>query len=98
MNHLQLPEITNYFNWFPQIFYTICYLFANSAVVRGFSLIKEPSVGGLIGLMEVIFAASFGIVFFGEQLTGGLLVGGGLLLLAAAVPDLSKLLKLQRRH
>lgn len=57
-----------------------------SSGVAGFKYL-EPSIGGLIGLLEIIIAAVFSIWLFGDTLTPSLLVGSGLIVLAAGLVD-----------
>jgi len=70
-----------------QIGYSAALLFANLAVIEGFKHI-EASIGSLIGLAEILFRISFGIIFFAESLTIGTIIGGGLIILSAALPNL----------
>lgn len=72
--------------WAAEIFYSFALLIANAFVIEGFKHI-EPSVGGVIGLLEVILAAVFGIVLFKEVLTIQLIVGSALLLISAGLTD-----------
>jgi len=89
-------EITPIFNlsapWIAQICYAITMLIANIAVVAGFKHL-EPSIGGIIGLLEVIFAASFGVIFFGEKITTSLLIGGLLIIAAIGLPNFVSIVK-----
>jgi drug/metabolite transporter (DMT)-like permease len=88
-----LPELTLNTAWLAQFGYTASALVANVLVIAGFKYIKEPSVGGLIGLVEIIFGVLFGIIFFQEALTASFLIGSGIILVAMALPDLSSFLK-----
>ncbi len=60
-------------------------------VVEGFKFV-DASIGGLIGLMEVVFGVIFGMIIFGETLTISMLTGGLLILLAGMLPNLSDIL------
>ena len=51
----------------------------------------EASIGGLLGLLEIIFSIGFGILVFNESLTSKVLVGGILIMCAAALPHLAEL-------
>jgi drug/metabolite transporter (DMT)-like permease len=53
----------------------------------------EASVGGLLGLLEVIFAVIFGIVLFNQPLSLQVALGAILILLAAALPHFVSLRK-----
>ena len=78
--------------WIAEVFYSLALLTANAFVIEGFKHV-EPSVGGVIGLLEVILAAVFGVVFFRELLTVQLLVGSGLLLVSAGLTDAVNIVK-----
>ncbi|NMC35987.1 DMT family transporter [Candidatus Beckwithbacteria bacterium] len=78
--------------WFGEIGYTIAMVIANIAVIAGFRYL-EPSIGGIIGLLEVILAAIFGILFFGEVITIELIIGSLFILLAAGLADFVSLIK-----
>ena len=78
--------------WIAEVFYSLALLTANAVVIEGFKHV-EPSVGGVIGLLEVILAAVFGVVFFRELLTVQLLVGSGLLLVSAGLTDAVNIVK-----
>jgi drug/metabolite transporter (DMT)-like permease len=53
----------------------------------------EAGVGGLLGLLEVIFAVIFGIVLFNQPLSLQVALGAILILLAAALPHFVSLRK-----
>lgn len=61
-------------------------------VVEGFKTV-EPSIGAIIGLTEIVFSALFGIILFQEQMSLQTVLGGGLIVIAAALPNLTQLLK-----
>lgn len=48
----------------------------------------DPSIGALVGLTEIVFSVLFGIVFFREQLNFNTMIGGGLIIFAAALPNI----------
>lgn len=66
--------------------YTVAILVANIFVIAGFRYL-EPSVGGLLGLLEVVFAAVFGILIFKDILSTELLIGSVLIIIGAGLPD-----------
>jgi len=84
-----VPMFSETVAWFGQLGYVAAMVLANAAVVAGFRKI-EPSIGGLLGLLEVVFAAIFGAFLFREAVTIPLLVGSTLILLSASLPDLMK--------
>ena len=69
----------------------ISMLLAMYAVVVGYKHI-EPSVAGLVGLSEVMFAVVFGLLLFGEMLTISVIIGGILILLSVGLPNVRGLL------
>ncbi|MGC1879325.1 MAG: DMT family transporter [Rhabdochlamydiaceae bacterium] len=56
-------------------------------VVEGFKYV-DASIGGLIGLLEIIFSTLFGVWFFADHLTIEILIGGCIILCAGVIPDL----------
>lgn len=83
-----LPSVDHISAWSGMAGFTIVGIVAFWLAVEGFRFV-DASIGGLIGLLEIIFAVWFGILFFSEQLTLTVLVGGGLILLASTLPDLT---------
>lgn len=81
------PEFRQFSVWGAQFGYAIAMLLANWAVIEGFKYI-EASIGSLIGLAEIIFGISFGILLFGESLTIGTILGSGLIITSAILPNL----------
>jgi len=75
--------------WFWQLCYALASLFGFYLMIRGLKYI-EASTGGLLALLEVVFGITFGILFFQEALTPQVLIGGILILIAAALPHFKK--------
>lgn len=86
-----LPTTAFSVAWGGQLGYAVAMLLANMAAITGFSYL-EPSIGSLIGLAEILFGIGFGVLLFGEALTGGVIVGGLLIILAAALPSVAEML------
>jgi drug/metabolite transporter (DMT)-like permease len=76
--------------WLYQVCFVIAAIIGFWAVIEGLKYI-EASIGGLLGLLEVIFSIAFGIVIFGEKLSVKIVLGACLILLAAALPHLQAL-------
>jgi len=76
--------------WFWQLCYTIASLLGFWAVIEGLKYL-EAGVGGLLGLLEIIFSIGFGIILFGEKLTSQVAIGAILILTAAALPHIREL-------
>jgi drug/metabolite transporter (DMT)-like permease len=85
-----LPALQLSTAWMGQLGYAIAMMLANIAAITGFKYL-EPSIGSLIGLAEILFGVLFGVMIFGETLGMGIVVGGLLIVIAAALPSLVKL-------
>lgn len=75
--------------WFGQFGYILSTLAAMYTVVVGFKYL-EPSVGAIIGLLEIVFAVIFGIIFLQEKLSLGIIAGGLCILLASGAPNIEE--------
>ncbi len=73
--------------WLYQLGYTISSIFAFWLIIKGLKYI-EASLGGLIGLLEIIFSILFGIIIFDEKLTHRIILGAILIITAAALPHI----------
>ena len=81
----RLPEFN--LPWLFQLCYVFANFFAFWFVVEGLKHV-ESSIGGLLGLLEVVFSILFGIIIFQETLTLKIIIGAMLVLTAAALPHL----------
>jgi len=79
--------------WTGTIMHAIASTAAFFLVVLGYKNI-EPSVGGIVGLMEIVFGIFFGFLFFHEVLSTSVIIGGALIIVAAALPNIAELRKL----
>lgn len=72
------------------------------ASILGFWLIieglkyLEASVGGLIGLLEIVFSITFGFLVFHEGITLRVAIGGVLIMIAASLPHAVELISKKR--
>src|SRR3989344_1717916 len=82
-----LPPISAHSAWLAAAAYAAALLIANFSVIEGFKYL-EASIGSLIGMAEIIFGILFGFLFFGEILSATTFLGGALIVLAAALPNL----------
>lgn len=73
--------------WFAMLAFAGAGLISFLLVIEGYKYV-DASIGGLIGLMEIISGVIFGILLFQEKITLGIIFGGMLILLAAMLPDL----------
>ncbi len=71
--------------WMGEIGYVFASLIANVGAIAGFKYI-QPSVGGLIGLVEIIFGVVFGVILFQEILTVQIVIGIFIIIGAMAFP------------
>jgi drug/metabolite transporter (DMT)-like permease len=78
--------------WIGTIIHAIASTAAFFLVVIGYKNI-EPSVGGIVGLMEIVFGIFFGFLFFHEAFTPAVITGGILIIIAAALPNIAELSK-----
>lgn len=72
--------------WLAMLAYTAVGLISFWLVVEAYKHV-DASVGGLMGLAEIVWAILFGIVLFQEQLTLLTVVGAVLILCAGLLPD-----------
>lgn len=91
----KLPIGSSITPWLGQLGYITAMLLANVTVIEGFRHI-EASVGSLIGLVEIILGVIFGYLFFAESIGVATVVGGLLILMAAALPSMVELAKLKK--
>jgi drug/metabolite transporter (DMT)-like permease len=80
-----LPALTMV--WFAMLGFALAGLASFWLVIEGYKYV-DASIGGLIGLLEIIFGVVFGILIFHEHVTVSILLGGGLIIIAAMLPDL----------
>lgn len=76
--------------------YALAAMLAFWLVVAGYKRV-EASIGGLIGTLEVPFAVLLGILFFFQIPSLLTAVGGALIFIAAALPDLKDLYVARRK-
>jgi drug/metabolite transporter (DMT)-like permease len=77
--------------WLWHILFTVSSLLAFYMVVEGFKYVK-PAVGGLLGLLEIVFSILFGVFIFNESISSKLVLGCTLIIFAAALPHAQDLL------
>lgn len=76
--------------WLYQSIYAIAGIVGFWLVIEGMKFI-DASIGGLIGLLEIIFSLTFGFLVFHELITQKILIGGLCIIFAAALPYLVEL-------
>lgn len=73
--------------WLWQIGYTIASMLGFWLIIEGLKYV-EAGIGGLLGLLEIVFGIAFGIILFNEELTAQITIGAILILIAAASPHI----------
>jgi drug/metabolite transporter (DMT)-like permease len=84
--HLPALNLT----WLYFLIFLLVGLFAFQFIIAGLKYV-EASIGGLLGLLEIIFSIIFGILIFGESLEQKALIGAILVITAAALPHVVKI-------
>jgi len=56
----------------------------------------EAGIGGLLGLLEIVFSIIFGILIFGEDLSSHVLFGSLFIIFAAALPHIKDMISGKR--
>lgn len=80
--------------WLGNIGHAISSLFAFYFVVIGYKYL-EPSIGGIVGLLEIPIGIALGIAILGEKLTITIVIGAIVIILAALLPNITELMKLK---
>lgn len=71
--------------WLYLVFFAIASIIASWTFLKGLKLI-DAGAAGILGLLEIVFGFGFGIVLFHEHPSVLALLGGGVIIVAAAVP------------
>ncbi|MFA5932605.1 MAG: DMT family transporter [Microgenomates group bacterium] len=77
-------------SWLAVLGYAVSSLFAFFLVVLGFKY-SEPSIASVVGLLEIIFAVVFGVIFFSETLSISIFLGCLFIIIAAMLPNIREL-------
>jgi len=77
--------------WLSMCAFALVGLISFWLVIEGYKYV-DASIGGLIGLFEIIAGIGFGFIIFHEQLTLLTYIGGGIIILSAMLPDLATIL------
>lgn len=83
--------------WLAMFGFAVAGLLAFWLVVEGFKHV-DASIGSLIGLFEIIFGIIYGAILFGEQLTTTVIIGAGIILVAAMLPDITEIISRKRKR
>ncbi|MBI4138025.1 MAG: DMT family transporter [Candidatus Wildermuthbacteria bacterium] len=77
--------------WLAMLGFTIAGVLAFWLVTEGFKYV-DASIGGLIGLLEVVFAIIFGALVFSEHIYFSTALGAVIIVIAAAMPHIVDML------
>ncbi len=77
--------------WLSMCAFALAGLISFWLVIEGYKYV-DASIGGLIGLFEIIAGIDFGFIIFHEELTLLTYLGGGIIILSAMLPDLTTIL------
>ena len=82
-------QVAIHFNeaWLWLVVYSVVNGLTFWMAIKGFQMV-DASIGSLIGLLEIVWAAVFGAILFDEALGWSIYVGGALIIVAAMLPDL----------
>lgn len=78
--------------WLFALGYALTSLFGFLLIIKGLKYV-EAGIGGLIGLLEIVFSILFGIIIFSEKLSFKIILGGLLIIIAAALPHIQEIIK-----
>ena len=77
--------------WLSMCAFALAGLISFWLVIEGYKYV-DASIGGLIGLFEIIAGIGFGFIIFHEELTLLTYLGGGIIIFSAMLPDLTTIL------
>jgi drug/metabolite transporter (DMT)-like permease len=80
--------------WIWHLGYAVASIFGFWAVIEGVKYL-EAGIGGLLGLLEIVFSITFGVLFFYEKITAPIFIGGLLIIFASALPHIASLGRLK---
>ena len=85
-NEKQIMPALN-IHWLAMLAFALAGICAFWLVIEGFKYV-DASIGGLIGLLEIVFAIIFGVIVFNELVTIFIIIGSLLIIFAATLPYL----------
>ncbi|HSX33670.1 MAG TPA: DMT family transporter [Candidatus Saccharimonadales bacterium] len=83
--HERTPAIGLHIQWLYLLIYVFASLIASWTFVQGLKLV-EAGAAGVLGLLEIVFAVLFGVLFFHEHPGVLVLLGVACIVAAAAIP------------
>jgi drug/metabolite transporter (DMT)-like permease len=82
-----VPELS--IQWLAMLGFTLAGVLGFWLVIEGFKYV-DASIGGLIGLLEIVFAIIFGAIVFHEVITVPIIIGATLIITAAVLPNINQ--------
>jgi drug/metabolite transporter (DMT)-like permease len=82
-----LPNIGFYSQWIYLLLFALASVAASWLFVTGLKLV-DAGAAGILGLLEIVFAVVFGVIFFHEKPSTVTLVGIMIIIAAATIPYL----------
>ncbi len=82
--------------WLANLIFLVMFIITGQLIIVGFKHI-DAQRGSLVLLLEVVLGSILGVVVFQEHLSSWAFVGGALILIAAALPEVGELLKERRK-
>lgn len=83
--HKHYPAFTWEVQWLYLLLFSIASVIASWSLVKGVKLI-DAGAAGVLGLLEIVFAVFFGVVFFNEYIGSEAIIGILVIIAAAAIP------------
>jgi drug/metabolite transporter (DMT)-like permease len=82
-----LPPTGSHIEWLYLVFFAIASVVASWSLTRGVKLI-DAGTAGVLGLLEIVFALIFGVLFFSEKPPLVAVFGAIIIIVASAIPYL----------
>jgi drug/metabolite transporter (DMT)-like permease len=79
------PATGWHIQWLYLVFFAIASIFASWSLIKGLKII-DAGAAGVLGLLEIVFGAVFGVILFREKIGPIVLLGMTLIITAAAIP------------
>ncbi len=79
------PAIGLHIQWLYLVAFSIASVIATWTLIAGLKLI-DAGAAGILGLLEIVFAVIFGVIFFSERPGPEVLAGVTIILVAASIP------------
>lgn len=88
---------SNLIAWIANFAYAVSSLIAFMFVVKGFKNL-EPSIAGILGLLEVPIGILLAFIIFKEPISIAVIIGGTIIIFACMLPNLTDILKERKEN